>query len=645
MKLSHGVRPVVLCTLAGCIATAASAEIELTEYATFAAATGDAVRIAPDLAPYYEIEYGDDRGEYTLLLDADILVGEDTVTEVRTSITRYQTTDEINEDGNAVIYVNPFSTSVSIDDAYVVQPDGSVVGVDPDTIQIRNDPDDDVFGDYMVLTVPWPSLQVGSAVTLRTTLVSDKAKRAVPWSRRYYLRTYNYTNDFTVRVTWANDSLRPEWYNGGERFQCTQPGERQLVCSDREIPPLDLDDEVNYYDVLPQFFVGPALEWSDISTLLSDYMEQAIVSSPEIQRTAERLTKDADDDRAKLREIHHFVASQIRYVAFEHGFGSHIPRPSDMTLKRRYGDCKDMTALLLDLLRQADIQASPVYVSTTRSSVVPVQQPSANHFNHVIACGELGDGTEFCLDPTDPYSGSSYVNPWMQGLVSYRPGKDPSPELLPRDEHRWELHETMHMTLDADGNLSEELAISYIGPYASSIRSRLAGLTRKERERWALDTYQATVSDQVEPDFEISGVKDIEKDIEIRSNAVFEELIDTDENLNYSEKASWLVDLIDYFEAENEVHAYDFEGLRYVGRVSMTVDEGWKLRRSNPTVRFDSPFGTVRRTESRDGNTVQIETEVKIAERSVTLDEADDFNAFLDNVKEHTGFRVKAVKR
>ena len=633
--------------LASLVASPATADdaVELTDYATFVAPAGDAARIAPDLADYYDVDYNDDHGEYIVLLDADILVSEQTVTEVRTVISRYQTTDQINDDGNALVYVNPFSSTVTIDEAYVVQPDGEVVGVDPDTIQVQNDPDDDVFGDYMVLTIPWPSLQIGSTVTLRTTSIVDKNRRAVPWSRRFYLRTYNYTHDYRVRVAWDNDALEPAWYNGSDRFQCQRTQARELTCHDRAVPGLDLEDSVNYYDVLPQLFVGPDLAWADISTLLSDYMEQAIVSSPEVQQTAARLIADADDDRARLQRIHGFVASQIRYVAFEHGFGSHVPRPSDVTLKRRYGDCKDMTALLLDLLRQADIEASPVYVATTRSAVEPVQLPSANHFNHVIACGALSDGTTFCLDPTDPHSGSNYDNPWMQGLVSFTPGKNAVPKLLPRDEHRWELHETMHMDLDGDGNLHETLSITYVGPYASSIRSRLSGLTRKELERWALDTYQTTVSDRVEPDFDVSGVREIEDNIEVQSTAVFEELVDTNENLDYSEDATWLADLVGYFENENEVYAYDFEGLRYVGRISMTVDDAWKLRRSNPTVRFDSPFGTVRRTEKRDGNTVQVDTEVLIAERSVSLDEAEDFNAFLKNVEEYTGFKVKAIKR
>ncbi|MEO1037846.1 MAG: transglutaminase domain-containing protein [Pseudomonadota bacterium] len=617
-----------------------AADVAVTDYVTFAANNGDNVKIAEHLRPYYEVDYSDDHGEFTVLRDHSLEIEKTHITATHTVIRRFQTQEEIQEDGNSVVHVNPFSTELTIAEAYVVQPNGDVIGVDPSTIQIENDTADDVFGDFMVVTIPWPALQEGSFVTLQVIRRTEHSKRATPWSHGLYLQGYDYVHDLRLSARWADDSLKPVWKTQADFLTCTNPDARRLDCRASAIPGFQTDDSANYYDLLPQVIVAPQLEWSEIGERLHTFMSQALSESDQIARTAAKLTENADSDQDKLSSILKFVAGEIRYVGLEHGYGSHVPRPSDTTLERRFGDCKDKTVLLIDLLQSVGIEATPVFVASRRTDPSRLLLPSANYFDHVIACGSLRDGARFCVDPTDPYSGSSYTNPSIQGLVGYAPDRDSRPIKIPSDRTRWYMREDMTMELDSEGNLKENLSVTYLGPYAASIRSGLAGLTDEERSEWALDVYQSTVSDLVEPAFEFSGIDNTEDDLQVDSSVVYEEILDPDVDLDYRESASWLRRLAGYFETENEHYGFDFEGMKFVGRVKVVVDEKWQINRLSPTVDFQTRFGRLERNQNRKGNVVYINTEVDMRKQRIEPDDFEDFNTFISHIRQFAGFRI-----
>src|SRR5207245_3226925 len=71
-----------------------------------------------------------------------------------------------------------------------------------------------------------------------------------------------------------------------------------------------------------------------------------------------------------------FVQDEIRYMGVEIGVNSHMPYSPATVVKRRYGDCKDKTLLLITMLRALGISARPALVSTTYRSHVTDYQPT-----------------------------------------------------------------------------------------------------------------------------------------------------------------------------------------------------------------------------------------------------------------------------
>jgi transglutaminase-like putative cysteine protease len=125
-----------------------------------------------------------------------------------------------------------------------------------------------------------------------------------------------------------------------------------------------------------------------------------------LRKEVARISMVAHDDRQQVREVLRFVQGEIRYLGIEIGAGSHAPSAPATVFKRRFGDCKDKSLLMLTLLHALGIEARAALVNTRTTRAVESLQATPNAFNHVLVRVKLG--TEYYwLDPTRaPQAGS-----------------------------------------------------------------------------------------------------------------------------------------------------------------------------------------------------------------------------------------------
>jgi transglutaminase-like putative cysteine protease len=99
--------------------------------------------------------------------------------------------------------------------------------------------------------------------------------------------------------------------------------------------------------------------------------------------------------------IYDEVTDATRYVSIQIGVGGWQPHAAVMTAERGYGDCKDLTTLLVSRFRQAGLQSYPVLVRTKELGPIDPAFPALG-FNHVITMTVAGHDTLW-LDPTCTY--------------------------------------------------------------------------------------------------------------------------------------------------------------------------------------------------------------------------------------------------
>ena len=97
------------------------------------------------------------------------------------------------------------------------------------------------------------------------------------------------------------------------------------------------------------------------------------------------LTEGLSTDWDKAKAIYYWVQSNIKYVAYEHGYRGFVPNdPNDIYVKR-YGDCKDMTSILVAMLREVGVPAYFSWVGTRHIPYTYQELPTVSVDNHMVA--------------------------------------------------------------------------------------------------------------------------------------------------------------------------------------------------------------------------------------------------------------------
>jgi hypothetical protein len=102
------------------------------------------------------------------------------------------------------------------------------------------------------------------------------------------------------------------------------------------------------------------------------------------------------------RDWYDFVRDRVRYLAYyQEAIDGYRPHSAEVVLQGRFGDCKDMSTLLLALYRAAGVEAYPALTRIGGSTAFPTDVPTAAAFNHVVVALPRGDGGYLLVDPTD----------------------------------------------------------------------------------------------------------------------------------------------------------------------------------------------------------------------------------------------------
>jgi len=197
----------------------------------------------------------------------------------------------------------------------------------------------------------------------------------------------------------------PEGKNGKLTMTETST-HRELLWQQSPVAAINADDDVptwfmpHHYWSLSEFS-----SWQDVANWAMPLFEQSSTVDPSVQQLADQFMQQSADPKIRVMAALAFVQQQIRYLGIEDGIGSHVPRKASDTLYRRYGDCKDKTALLIALLKAMGFDAKAALVNLEQGAMLPRQLPSPYTFNHVIVTLMVA-GQQYWLDGTDLNQGT-----------------------------------------------------------------------------------------------------------------------------------------------------------------------------------------------------------------------------------------------
>ena len=166
------------------------------------------------------------------------------------------------------------------------------------------------------------------------------------------------------------------------------------------LPKLEEEDGTpDSFEETRQVEISTARDWRDVAQWAMPLYPGRFSDRAMARELADRLELDPADAEGSLLRATAFVQGEVRYTGLDMGLQSHAPNRPELVVERRFGDCKDKTQLLIALLHEAGIPASPVLVNSRQRATIATRMASPLAFDHVVVRAQLPRGSVW-IDPT-----------------------------------------------------------------------------------------------------------------------------------------------------------------------------------------------------------------------------------------------------
>lgn len=282
------------------------------------------------------------------------------------------------------------------------------------------------------------------------------------------------------------------------------PRARPLFSSQQGLPPPEVEVTAESFRLeyrardlpaLPLEPLGPAYtehgafvslttyeRWSELAAWYAELYAPQLVLDEAARAAGRAVTRGLASNDAIVRALFDHVVKSTRYVGIELGIHGWKPFPAHEVFRRRYGDCKDKSALLIALLADHGISASLVLVRTVDRGPFPDDSVNLWAFNHALT---YVPDLDLYLDPTTDFGTSASLPPLDQGAFALRVAPDGAfaRVRLPAggpDEHENTADYVAELT--PDGELWLEGVERYEGAPAAEVRRAFEEVDARTRQ-------------------------------------------------------------------------------------------------------------------------------------------------------------------
>lgn len=217
-------------------------------------------------------------------------------------------------------------------------------------------------------------------------------------------------------------------------------------------------------------------DWGEVALTMKPLYDRTRRLEPEspLHAEIERIRALSDDPAVQALAALRLVQDQVRYVALMMGEGALTPASADETWRRRFGDCKGKTVLLLALLDGLGIAAEPAAVSLVDGDGMNERLPRISAFDHVLVRAVIGDEIYWMDGTRVGHRTLADLAPpplhWalpLTGSDARLEALRPSPLLEPQSD--------VSIAMDASAGLHAPAAITGVMTLRSDTASLLAG--------------------------------------------------------------------------------------------------------------------------------------------------------------------------
>ncbi len=316
-----------------------------------------------------------------------------------------KTSDGVQDKSNFTISFDPDYQSVKIHNLDLIREGKRLNRLDLsefDIYRTETDRDKLLYNGTLQTALIIPDVRVGDILDYSYTILG-KNPALGPHYTTYTSLKYSVPIQRThERILIHNNlSVYEKIHNGARPPIVSQQGNfRVYKWAADELKKRDVDDNTpDWYYSYPQYNFSSYKDWAEVGEYFATKYKPRYSTAGPISEIAEKIKKRTDKVKERRRFALDFVQKNIRYTGVELGSGGYIPRPPEEVLETKYGDCKDMTILLLAILQELDIKAHAVLVDNELRNGIAGMIPTHNAFDHVLVRSVV-QGKSYYMDGT-----------------------------------------------------------------------------------------------------------------------------------------------------------------------------------------------------------------------------------------------------
>ena len=509
-------------------------------------------------------------------------------------------------------------------------------------IQQEEGLDQQLYNGTLAAIVFLSDLRVGDIVDYAYTVSGENPVFSGRYAEGLYLAGGQPIHHLNFRLVWPADrTLKIRNANIEIEPKVTTAGnETEYIWERREVPAIDVEDKTPaWFSPYPTVSLSEFQTWRDVvQWALPLYasgnpMPPALLSK--VHKWQSEFTTPEERTVAALR----FVQDEIRYLGIELGRYSHQPTLPAKVFARRFGDCKDKSLLLVEILKSLGVEATPALVDSTDGRLLGQQQPSPFAFDHVIVRAQIA-GKTYWLDPTMSYQRGSldkYYDPPYEGALELRDGISELEKIpLPTINSGKIVIREKYEGKNSEGPISLVVDTTYIGAEADSMRYELSRGSLSELSKTYLNYYG-----EENPSIKAEGLPQVEDDPVTNKIVVKERyLID---GFWKDRKHNFLADKIYTEISQPKVSQRSMPmRIRYPISINHTIEIDFSERYniapdsgtiSNDVVRFDYVF-------SSRGSKIKLDYSLKTFADSIPVEKIPQHLLVLDRINNYVGFEL-----
>jgi hypothetical protein len=350
--------------------------------------------------------------------------------------------------------------------------------------------------------------------------------------------------------------------------------------------------------------------------------------TPQLIEVAQTLIAPGDNEIDIVRKVFYWVQDNVRYIAFEDGMRGLVPHKPSYVLEKRYGDCKDMTSLIVGMLKALGIKSYYTWIGTRDIPFQYSMMPTPLADNHMIATYMDKDKNYFFLDGTSNYTSVNLPSSMIQGKEAFIIISDSKYELkkVPEISSRISAQvDTVRLRLDKStlygkGNVYysgyQKIMASYDfnKTVAAKQKDNITYWLKKGSNKYILDNYTIkNVADKDKPlmvsyDFHVNDyITYVDSEIYINLNLVkiyYNQIINPERKVPME---------MDYKFSANDVYYMD-------------IPEGYEVEYMPPNAQLETGLINFAISYEQTGSTIQVNQRIENNILLMTLDQFDVWN-------------------